>query len=292
LDSMGRLTVLVVVLAAACIVVSTAAAITAPPTNFTDATGDSGTAPDITNIAVTNDDHGLYSFTIDFATPYVNSDNLTIAIDSDNNVNTGDTQALGADYLFEDDYASHSFDLAVWQANDFAEAPHATANVVVASDNKSMTMTINKSDLGNSTDFNFFVIASDGAFDPGHTDDAPSGAGAFSYSAQTVFTLAAGSSHDGAAKAGGTWTVSMRAVRSDTSATVGADGTIACKATEGSKKLAVVSHSFVSSGGGGGSSAVCTFRVPKKPKHAAVRATVTVSDAGQSASKSFSAKTK
>jgi hypothetical protein len=287
-----RLIVLAVALAAACVVVSTASAITAPPTTFTDETGDSGTAPDIATIAVTNDDHGLYSFTIDFATPYVNSDNLTIAIDSDNNDNTGDTQALGADYLFEDDYASHSFDLAVWQSNAFAEAPHATANVVVASDNKSVTMTINKSDLGNSTGFDFFVIASDGAFDPGHTDDAPSGAGSYSYSAQTVFRLAAGSSHDGAAKAGGTWTVSMRAVRSDTNATVGADGTIACRATEGSKKLAVVNHSFVSSGGGGGSSAVCTFRVPKKPRGVAVHAKVTVSDAGQSASRSFTAKTK
>jgi hypothetical protein len=287
-----RLMVLAVALAVACVVVSTAGAITAPPTNFTDPTGDSGTAPDITNIAVTNDDHGLYTFTIDFATPYVNADDLTIAIDSDNNDNTGDPQALGADYIFADDYASHSFDLAVWQSTDFAEAAHSTANVVVASDNKSVTMTINKSDLGNSTGFDFFIISSDGSFDPGHTDDAPSGAGAFSYSAQTVFTLSAGSFHDGAAKAGGTWTVSMRAVRSDTNATVGSDGTIACKATEGSKKLAVVSHSFVSSGGGGGSSAVCTFRVPKKPKHAAVHATVTVSDAGQSASKSFTAKTR
>jgi hypothetical protein len=284
--------VLAIALAVACVVASSAGAITAPPTNFTDPTGDSGTAPDITNIAVTNDDHGLYSFTIDFATPYVNSDNLTIAIDSDNNVNTGDTQALGADYLFEDDYASHVFDLAVWQATGFVEAPHATANVVVASNNKSMTMTINKSDLGNSTSFDFFVISSDGAFDAGHTDDAPSSAGAFSYNARTVFTLAAGASHNGVAKAGGTWTVSMHAVRSDTNATVGSEGTIACKATEGSKKLAVVSRSFVSSGGGGGSSAVCAFRVPKKPRGAAVHATVTVSDAGQSASKSFTAKTR
>lgn len=284
--------VVVAALVAAAVAVSSASAITAPPVNFTDATGDSGTAPDIATIAVTNDDHGLYTFTIGFATPYVNSDNLTIAIDSDNNDNTGDPQALGVDYLFEDDYASHSFDLAVWQSNDFAEAPHTTANVVIASDNKSMTMTINKSDLGNSTGFDFFVISSDGAFDPGHTDDAPSDAGSFSYNAQTVFTLAAGSSHDGVAKAGGTWTVSMRAVRSDTKATIGSEGTIACKATERSKKLAVVSHAFVSSGGGGGSSAVCTFRVPKKPKGAAVHATVKVSDAGQSASKSFSAKTR
>ena len=289
---MRRLIVLAA-LAAAAVVVSTASAITAPPKTFTDETGDSGTAPDISGVSVTNDDHGLYTFTISFATPYTNTDTLAMAIDSDTNDNTGAPQALGADYIFADDYASHSFDLAVWQSTDFAEAPHSTANVVIASDNKSMTMTINKSDLGGSTGFDFFLLATDGvSFDPGHTDDAPSGAGEFTYSAQTVFTLSAGTSHDGAAKAGGTWTVSMSAVRSDTHASVGSEGTIACKATEGSKKLAVVSHSFVSSGGGGGSSAVCTFRVPKKPKHAAVHATVTVSDAGQSASKSFTAKTR
>ncbi len=89
---------------------SSAGAINAPPTNFTDPTGDSGTAPDITNVSVTNDDHGLYTFTISFATPYVNADTLALAIDSDNNDNTGDPQALGADYVFADDYSSHSFD--------------------------------------------------------------------------------------------------------------------------------------------------------------------------------------
>jgi len=276
-----KLIVLAVALAATCVVVSAASAINAPPKSFTDATGDSGTAPDIATIAVTNDDHGRYTFTIGFATPYVNADTLAIAIDSDNNDNTGDPQLLGADYVFVDDFASHSFQVGVWQSNDFAVAADPTADVVVAGDN-------------NSTGFDFFVITSDGSAstDPGHTDDAPSGARTFSYSSQTVFTLAPGTSHDGAAKAGGTWTVSMSAVRSDTKATVGSEGTIACKATEGSKKLAVVSHSFVSSGGGGGSSAVCTFRVPKKPRGAAVHATVKVSDAGQSASKSFTAKTK
>ena len=44
--------------------------------------------------------------------------------------------------------------------------------------------------------------------------------------------------------------------------------------------------------GGGGSSAVCTFRVPKTPKHASVHATVTVTAAGQSATASFIAQTK
>ncbi len=284
--------VLAVALVAACVVVSAATAITAPPKTFADATGDSGTAPDIATIAVTNDDHGRYTFTIGFATLYTGSDNVAIYMDTDNNASTGDPQAAGVDYIFVDDYASHTFDLVSWQSSDFAEASHPTADVVVAADNKSVTMAVNKSDLGGSTGFNFFVVASDGSFDTGHFDDAPSSAGLFSYNAQTVFTLAPGTSHDGAAKAGGTWTVSMSAVRSDTKATVGSEGTIACKASEGSKKLAVVSHSFLSSGGGRGYSAVCTFRVPKTPKQAAVRATVRVTDAGRSATKSFAAKTK
>jgi hypothetical protein len=287
-----RLIVLATVLVTACVVASTAGAITAPPVSLTDATGDSGTGPDIATVSVTNDDHGLYSFTIGFATPYVNADEIAILLDTDKNGSTGDPKLLGADYLFVDDYASHSFDLASWQSNDWQEAPHATAGAVVASDSKSITLTVDKSDLGGSTGFNFFLLASDGSYDTGHVDDAPSGAGAFSYDYQTVFALSAGSSHDGTAKAGGTWTVSMSAVRSDTNVTIGSEGTVVCSAAEGSKRLAVVTRGFLSSGGGSSSSAVCTFRVPKTPKRTSVHATITVSEAGQSVSKSFTAKTK
>ena len=173
--------------------------------------------------------------------------------------------------------------------NDWQTAPGSTAGVVVAADGKTVTMTVNKSDLGNVDGFNFAVVSSDGSFDSGHTDSALNGGGAFTYSAQTVFTLVPGVSHNGAATAGGTWTVSMTAVRSDTKATVGGEGTIACSGSEGSKKLAVVLRTFVSPGGGHGASAVCTFRVPKKPRHALLRATVTVSALGRSASTAFTA---
>lgn len=286
---MRRLIVLAVAAVAAAVIVSSAGAITAPPTNFTDATGDSGSAPDMATIAVTNDDHDLYTFTIGFATPYANSAVVELFLDTDKNASTGDLKAGGADYVLVDDYASHSFDLVSWQSNDFAETAHATAGVVVAPDGKSVTMTVNRSDLGGSTGFNFFVLVSDGTFDTGHLDDAPSGTGLFAYSAQTIFTLAPGAWQDGAAKAGGTWTVTMSAVRSDTKATVGPEATVACKATAGAAKLALVSHGFVSGGGGGGSTAVCVFRVPKADKHKKLRATVTVSESGQSATKAFAA---
>jgi hypothetical protein len=271
--------VLGVGLAAACLVASTAGAITAPPKTYADATGDAGTAPDIARVTVTNDDHGLYRFVVSFATPYSADAEISLFLDTDQNGATGDK--YGADYLFRDDHAAHSFNLSSWKGSYWLAIPHTSANVAIAPDNMSMTFTVNKSDLGNATKFNFFVNSLEGAGNAGNSDVAPD-SGRFTYARQAVFTLSVGSSHDGAAKAGGTWTVSMQAVRSDTKATVGSEGSIACKATEGSKTLALVSHTFGS----------CTFRVPKTPKHAALHATISVSDGGQSASKSFTAKTK
>jgi hypothetical protein len=280
-----RRLILVSALVAAAIFAASAGAITAPPISFTDATGDAGTAPDITTTTVTNDDHGLYTITVAFAAPYTGNDNVAIFIDSDRNGATGDQNNLGADYLLVDDYPSHSFQLASWQNNDWAVASGSTMGVVVANDNMSITFTINKSELGNSTGFNFFILSSDGTFDNGHVDDAPSGAGAYAYSAQTVFTLATGTYHDGAAKAGGTWTVSVTAVRSDNGQKVTSGASVACSAKEGKKKLVLQSSSF------GGSGAVCTFRLPKTPKHATVKATVTITDNGQSTTKTLTATT-
>ncbi len=277
---MRRLTFAAAVVVAA-LFASSAGAVTAPPTTFPDATGDSGTAADISSVAVTNDDHGQYTFTISFATPYVNSDGIAVFLDTDRNSATGDPAVEGADYLFEDDYGSHSFDVASWSNNDWQTAPNTTASVTVASDNKSITMTINKSELGNSTGFNLFVYTDDGTGGTGREDDA----GFFSYDLQTVFALSPGSFHDGAAKAGGTWTVSMTAVRSDNGQTLTSGASVACAAKEGKKKLAVQSSSW------GRSGAVCTFRLPKKPKHATVKATVTISDNGQSTTKTFGATT-
>jgi hypothetical protein len=285
-----RSLIVLVALAAAAVFASTAAAITAPPTTYADPSGDGGTAPDITGISVTNDDHGLYTFNVTLATPYSDTAGAEIFFDADQNTGTGDQ--IGAEYVLLDDHASHSFFLYKWSGSQWQEASASTADVSVAADNMSITFAINKSDLGNVTQYNFFVLSTDGDGSTGHYDDAPSGSDWFTYGYKTVFTLASGSSHDGAAKAGGTWSVSMSAVRSDGNGTVGSEGTIACKATAGSKKLAVVSHSFVSAGGGGGSTAVCTFRVPKADKHKKLRATVTVSESGETATKSFAATAK
>jgi hypothetical protein len=271
-------------LVGAAVVVSSAGAITAPPLSFSDPSGDAGTAPDITSISVTNDDHGQYTITLTFATPYGNAAGALIFLDTDQNASTGSVD--GAEYAFADDHASHSFVLYSWGNGTWNQTADSTAAVTIANDNMSIMFTVNKSEIGNSTRFNFFAISIDGDGADGHFDAAPSGSGDFTYNSQTVFTLSLGATHDGAAKAGGTWTVSMSAVRSDTKTAVGSEASIACSAKDGSKKLAVVQRAFV------GTSAVCTFRVPKTPKHASLLASVSVTDGGQTLTKGFTATTR
>ena len=271
-------------LVGAAVAASSAGAITAPPVSFSDPSGDAGTAPDITGVSVTNDDRGTYTITLTFANPYGAAAGAALFLDTDQNASTGDK--YGAEYLFENDHASHTFDLAVWGNGTWQSTSETTAGVTVANDNMSIAFSVNKSEIGNATKFNFFVVTIDGDGSTGHLDDAPSGNGDFTYNAQTVFTLSLGTTHDGAAKAGGTWTVSMSAVRSDTNTAVGSEASIACSAKEGSKKLTVVKRSFV------GTSAVCTFRVPKTPKHASVQASVSVTDTGETLTKGFVAKTR
>jgi hypothetical protein len=277
-------------------VASSAAAplITAPPANFADPAGDGGTAPDITNIAITNDDHGQYTFTVTLAAPYPNAGVIVLFLDTDKNAGTGDPNLGGPDFVFSDDRSTHTFNVAKWDATaqDYLDAPFTTASVTVSPDGLTVTFSINKSELGDTTGFNFFGLTFEGDGSDGVNDivDFPQ---LVSYAYQTIFTLSLANGSESAAKVGGTWKVSMSATRSDTNATVGSEATITCVGTAGKKKLAVASKSFVSSGSGGSTSAVCVFKIPKTlKKKTAIHSTITITDAGQSVSDSFTTKTK
>jgi hypothetical protein len=282
-----RLIVILAVLGAALVVSAASAApqVTSPPVNFTDPTGDSATAPDIAGIAVTNDDKGLYTFTITLGNVYGDTAGLLLFLNTDANTSTGDPKNDGADYVFADDHGSHSFGLVSWVNSTYQDASDTTASVTVSADEKTLTFAINKSDLGNTTSFDFFAVSAASTDPSSDYDIAPDHSPDFQYTSQTVFSLSTASFKDGTAKAGGTWSVAVGVTRSDTNGPLTTGATIACKASEGSKPLAVASSSFV------GSQAVCTFRVPKKPKKSGVHATVTVTADGQSVSKSFTAKT-
>ena len=176
--------------AVALVLAGGASAANSQPTSFTDPAGDSGTAADITKVDVLNDDAGQYSFDVTFATAYVDTAHFSIFLDTDQNTATGDPTWDGADYALLDDHGSHSFFLLKWNGTAWDDAPsNTTASVSIAADNLSLTVSINRSDLGDTAGFNFILLSDEGDGSTGHFDDAPSGAGHFTYTLQPTLSL-------------------------------------------------------------------------------------------------------
>ena len=90
---------------------------------FADSTGENPAAPDVTSIALSNDDAGLITFQINVSNrPALTQDMLFwVFLDTDGNPATGDTVADGADYLIQ--LIPGSVGLFHWNGSDFASTP-------------------------------------------------------------------------------------------------------------------------------------------------------------------------
>lgn len=276
--------VLPAALAAAAIAAAAASAAPAPaPTSFADPVGDNGAAPDLAGVTVSNDAAGGYTFDVTFATDYAADGQFYLYLDTDRDTGTGDQDELGADYLIYDDHAQHAADLYKWNGSDWGDTPEDTLDFEVGSDVRSLGITVNKSELGGSGAFDFFVVASDADGSDGHYDDAPSGSGSWEYTEYNALVLTAGPAKSAVYRKQRLWAIATAVVRSDTGATVGQEGTITCLARAGATKLPTVAKAFYSAGTGKGSAAVCEFRLPKK--HLKVTGTITVAYGGKSVSK-------
>jgi hypothetical protein len=175
-----------------------------------------------------------------------------------------------------------------WNGSAWDDAPSmATASVTIGAGNASLTGSINRSDLGDTSAFDFFLFSYEGEASAGHSDDAPSGTGSWQYKLKPTVALSLATAKSGAAKAGSQWMVAIVVNRSDTGGTVGFDGSIACDGSAGSMRLISVTHAFVSGGTGKASAAVCGFALPKSVKHKTVRGTVTVNFGGQTLMHTF-----
>jgi hypothetical protein len=255
-------------------------------TIFRDAVGDSGTAADITTVAVTNDDHGQYTFDVRFTKPYPAAAGLRIYLDTDLNPATGDPRAHGADYLLSDDNAQQTFSFQKWSGS-WKDAPtNATVSDSLATDNEGLSLSVNASELGNSTGFDFRVESVDGAGAAGQQDDAPAAGSSWRYGLQPVIHLSYVGGRSMMARAGGTWSILMLVNRSDTGATLGPEARLTCRATSGATTLALASR-YYTGGDGGARAAVCTFAVPLRLKNRLIHATIAVSYRGQSVTHSF-----
>ena len=259
-------------------------------TVFEDSRGEQpAPAPDITNVVVSNTNAGLISFQINVLNRVSLSEDMLVVIDidADNNPRTGDPESSGADYAIQ--LFQGSADLFRWDGQNFTRRqgdPPQTSLIF-----QGLTIKINASELGNTKQFNFatFVITGirvdrttgDVDFSQARGDIAPDlGHGLWKYAVKTTpLRLNVRRFSVSAARAGGTLTARMVAVRNDTGARL-TGGTVTCVATVGGARL-VGRGRFV------GSEARCTWRIPASARGKVLRGSITVSFEGKRARKSF-----
>jgi hypothetical protein len=134
-----------------------------------DPAGDSGTALDITSVAI---DHDPATGNLTVTVPLPASATLpsghrvAVFFDTDENPKTG---THGADYAFSVDGPT-SFRLLRWTGSAFERLASATASL---SYDGGARIRLNKSDIGSPTGFNFFVETIEGSGQAGHADLAP-----------------------------------------------------------------------------------------------------------------------
>jgi hypothetical protein len=126
--------------------------------NYTDPSGDSvGGAGDITSVTVAGDKgSGQILFRILGSNMASSEDNVVfLDIDADANPNTGSLIDGGAEYEFYVDDDTYGF--GRWDGSRWTGAPSST--VRVSGDTSELVISVNRSELGNSADFNFAATA-------------------------------------------------------------------------------------------------------------------------------------
>jgi hypothetical protein len=149
-------------------------------TTFTDPTGDSGGAPDITNVVVDNDAAGTITMTVttanqaDLATDAL----VDIIFDTDRNPATGSPS--GGDYRVLIIGQTKSFGFLRWSGSQWDVAPGPTLQLSHSAN--TFHITINKSDLGGTAAFDFFLVGVQLSGDTvASRDDAPDGTAVWTY---------------------------------------------------------------------------------------------------------------
>lgn len=156
---------------------------------YTDASGDSGAAPDITAATVSGDlASGSLTFTVT-ATGYqpTSSDGqyreVAVWIDTDKNAATGDPHDGTEFGVFADnDPSGFYWGIARWSGSSWVDARSATTGESRIGD--TITWRLNVPDLGGATSFNFYVhtmIAPNENSDSTAHDDAPEGTAWWSF---------------------------------------------------------------------------------------------------------------
>jgi hypothetical protein len=251
---------------------------------FTDPTGDSGNAPDVTSVVVSNDDAGTIYFRVSVANRSTlgADDLLAVTIDTDANAASGSN-----DFDFVLSFVSGHAGLVAWNGSAFtaASAPSLSGSYAASV----LTVAINRSELNNTGGFYFGIAASgDGGATTG--DVAPDnslwhyqlsiGPPAAPSSTTTATQTNPGPSHNSPgltatslyvskARAGQAFLVRLVVRRSDNQQPLNA-GTVTCSATLASKPLRPAAKT-----GPRGGISTCLWRLPTNAHGKQLTGTIT-----------------
>ncbi len=233
------------------------------PARTTDVAGDSGAAPDITGVTVANDLSGNILFVVQVGNRegFVPNDIVAIFLDTDRNTGTGGLDA-GVDYVIGIDATVPAIGLARWNGTTFEDVTPATLRGGWGSGYAAL---INKTELGNTTAFDFQVVTHVDAADG--FDRAPEADfGTYTIAPPHIASIVPRFSPT-APRGGATFRLQSVALTFE-SEEKGVAASFTCRATLAGKR--------VKGTGAGG----CTFKLPKTAKGKQLVVTVSATPTG------------
>ena len=245
---------------------------------YGDPAGDAGEAPDITEVAVSNDAAGLITMRISVPNrPQLAVNDVVILwINADQNAGTGrfgDEDRLekyGFGTFFE------RWDGAAWQ-------PFTPGSLVIRWEAGQLVVSVGRADLGIGGAFDFDAAGAQIAGEDPMAwpwDDAPD-FGSWTYALVFSPTLGPAKLRPSPPKAGKLVSVAVPATSGGKPIDA---GTVKCTATVGGKSIRA------SGSGLNGGTAGCAWKLPAKAKGKTLRGSVSVTTAGGTATRAFSAK--
>jgi hypothetical protein len=271
--------------------------------NFADPASDSGAAPDVTTVSISNDDEGLITFRISVPNRTSLGPDEVIAIP----LGTDDPDVLngqrddGMNFILG--LAAEGAFLLEWDGETMVDVDPQPGSVTGSFAGGVAAITVRQEDLAPGfpdvsvpISLNFYVlgILFNGT-DVLAQDDAPDGTAVWSYRlAESLRLIVTNFDADKTIKAGKTLVVLLGVAHGDTGAALKA-GKVACKARVGKKALKGSGRFFTLTLTLGGQrlespSATCSWKIPKTAKKKTVTGSVAVTESGITVKRAFSTK--
>jgi hypothetical protein len=246
---------------------------------FTDPSGDSGAAPDVTEVQVGNDVVAgpiVLWITAPNRTTLGGSDGVITYLDTDLNGDTGSVDFGGAEFGIET--MSSGSRLYRWDGATWAQTAAPSLRHVWVAGAHAARIEVHPRDLAGPRGFNFYVVSVNGDA----IDVAPDGNDLWSYSlASGPLRLTKEAAGATAARAGRPITLRLEVGRDDINEILGA-GRVTCTARLGTTSLRGTARPF------GANGSTCTWTLPRTARGKRILAKIVVGYGGATVSHSYS----